>query len=336
MVLLILDFKNAYTGALEGIELCLQSVVPALFPFIILSTLLTTSFAGEKARMLRPIGRLCGVPEGGEPLFIVGLFGGYPVGAQCIYRAYESGQIPNDDAQRMLGFCNNAGPAFIFGIIASQYEQKYIPWIIWGIQILSAVLTGILLPCERAGRYTLKNQNDTSITATIEKSVKTMGIICGWIVIIRIVIHYLEIWLHGILPPELLIVLCGLIELTNGSVTLHNIPSVILRFIAANGLLSFGGLCVWLQTIGVTGRMNRKFFYLGKLLQAAQSLVISSALACIIFSKTTLCYKLITAVILLSVLLIGMLIVKKTVALRKKVLYNERKTSRKEHPYAFS
>jgi len=111
--------------------MCLESVVPSLFPFLILSGIITTSFTGVEVKILRPVGRLCGIPSGGESLLLIGLIGGYPVGAQCIYRAYETGQISKVDAQRMLGFCNNAGPAFIFGITASLFDSLIYPWLIW-------------------------------------------------------------------------------------------------------------------------------------------------------------------------------------------------------------
>ena len=40
MLMLILDGRTALTGAAEGIDLCIRTVIPALFPFFVLSPLL--------------------------------------------------------------------------------------------------------------------------------------------------------------------------------------------------------------------------------------------------------------------------------------------------------
>ena len=41
MLVLILDGKAALLGAQAGVELCLNTVIPSLFPFFVLSVLLT-------------------------------------------------------------------------------------------------------------------------------------------------------------------------------------------------------------------------------------------------------------------------------------------------------
>ena len=56
--ILILDSRTALIGAQEGIVLCLQTVIPSLFPFFMLSNLLTGSLMGADFRILRPIGRI--------------------------------------------------------------------------------------------------------------------------------------------------------------------------------------------------------------------------------------------------------------------------------------
>ena len=46
MLALILDGRTAIDGARQGIELCLRTVIPSLFPFFVLSILLTSSLLG--------------------------------------------------------------------------------------------------------------------------------------------------------------------------------------------------------------------------------------------------------------------------------------------------
>ena len=82
MLLLILDTKTAIQGAQEGIRLCIMTVIPSLFPFFVLSSLLTGALTGVRLRFLRPIGKLCRMPAGSESLLLIGMLGGYPTGAK--------------------------------------------------------------------------------------------------------------------------------------------------------------------------------------------------------------------------------------------------------------
>ena len=335
MIMLILDPKTGFSGAADAIHMCIQTVIPSLLPFIILSGIVTTSFVGTNPTFLKPIGRLCGIPSGGESLLLIGLIGGYPIGAQCIHKSYESGQISEADAQRMLGFCNNAGPSFIFGITASLFDSVYYAWIIWGIQILSAVLTGAILPCKSRDKCTSVTSSTPTIMRTVETSAKTMGIICTWIIAAKVILSYTEKLLAPLISKEILIPIAGLVELSNGCICLREINSPQLRFIYAAVLLTFGGICVWLQIFSVTGKLNRRIFCMGKLLQSVITIIISTGLSLFLFQERVISIKHFS-LILLPALVISVLIIKKTVALQKKVLYNVSNNSRKELYYALS
>ena len=46
MLALILDSKTALLGAQSGLDLCVRTVIPSLFPFFVISILLTAPFGG--------------------------------------------------------------------------------------------------------------------------------------------------------------------------------------------------------------------------------------------------------------------------------------------------
>ena len=75
MLALILDGQTALLGAAEGLELCIRVVIPSLFPFLFLSTLLTGALWGNGSKFLVPAGRLMGIPAGAESLLIAGFLG---------------------------------------------------------------------------------------------------------------------------------------------------------------------------------------------------------------------------------------------------------------------
>ena len=146
MLALILDGRTAIDGARQGIELCLRTVIPSLFPFFVLSILLTSSLLGSSLAVLRPLGRLFGMPDGTESLLIPAFLGGYPVGAQNVAAAFRSGQLTKPEAERMLSFCSNAGPAFLFGMAAAMFPRRWMAWALWGIHIVGALFAALLIP----------------------------------------------------------------------------------------------------------------------------------------------------------------------------------------------
>lgn len=290
MVLLVLDSKTAGIGAYDGIKLCLTTVIPSLFPFLVLSGIMTAAFGDKAFALLRLPGKICRIPAGSEALLLTGLLGGYPVGAQCVSRAYQDDRLSRTDAQRMLGFCSNAGPAFIFGMTASLFEYRLIPLVLWAIHIVSALAVGAILPGRSAGDFAPGKGKAVTLPAAITQSVKTMGIICGWIVIFRVIIAFCQRWFLWMLPTEAAVLFQGLLELSNGCVALGAIRNESIRFILCSGLLAFGGLCVWMQTASVTADLRTGWYLLGKLLQTGISCGVSAALSPLLFTNEEMLY----------------------------------------------
>ena len=108
MLLLILDSKTALRGALDGIDLCISVLIPSLFPFFVLSIMLTGALSGQVIKCLQPVGAICKMPPGSESLLAIGFLGGYPVGAQSVSQLFQQGKLSTLQAMRLLGFCNNA------------------------------------------------------------------------------------------------------------------------------------------------------------------------------------------------------------------------------------
>ena len=276
MVFLILDGKTALDGAVEGINLCLNTLIPSLYPFILLSILLTGALTGQAVPFLRPAASLCKIPKGTESLLVMGFFGGYPVGARSTAQMYRTGQLSRIHAARMICICNNAGPSFIFGILGSMFSRAFVPWVLWAIHIFSALLTGIALPGDSIRTTVTPASGQTRLTEALEQAVKVMASLCGWVVLMRMVLAFLDRWILWMLPPAVQIGLSGILELANGCVRLQQIDSEALRFIIASGMLSFGGICVMFQTASVSDGIPMTLYFPGKLLNCSISILISA------------------------------------------------------------
>lgn len=281
---LIFDSKTAFGGASEGVRLCVETVIPSLFPFFVVSVILTSTVSARNVPFLTKLCKPLAIAQGAHTLMLVGFLGGYPIGAQCIAQACKSGRLDRRDGERMLAFCNNAGPAFLFGIGATLFPSVGLCWLVWGIHIVSALIVA---------RITAKNaQPSVATVATqalparnaLEQAVRAMALVCGWIIVFRVGLAFAERWFLWMIPGNLQLLFVGLFELTNGCCALESISSVGLRMQLFSVMLGFGGVCVGLQTMSVVrvGGLRGRQYFPGKTAQAAISYLLSVAVQCVL------------------------------------------------------
>jgi len=285
MLFIILDTRTAILGVTEGIDLCIRSIIPALFPFCILSKLITSHIVGQAIPLLRPLGKICGIPSGAESTLILSFVAGYPFGAQCINDACRNNQISRNDAARMVGFCNNPGPAFIFGILGVVFQSKTVLWALLGLQICSAIFVGVLLPNKSESICIQCVKKAMTLQKALEESVRTMSHICGWVILFRLILTYCDQWLlvwTGAIPRTILI---STLELSNGCISLNTLPFDGLKFILAAGALSFGGICVAMQTISVTSYIGKTLYFPGKIIQVGISVLLACGMQYLLFPR---------------------------------------------------
>ena len=274
LLILILDGETALCAASAGIELCCKTIVPSLFPFLFLCSLLTQALWGGQAPWMETIGRRLGIPRGAESILIAATLGGYPAGAQIIGAAHQNESLHKEDADHLLAFCSNAGPAFLFGMVSAVFTDKTSLWALWVIQILSAAMTAVTLrhiPKQPASLPA----SDYTVSDHLFRTVRTMAAICGWVILFRLLTGFLEKWVLFRFSPELQVIITGLLELAGGCLALGRIASFQLRFVICSLFLSFGGLCVAMQTLSAIGKLSFVPYLTGKLRQCVFSLLMS-------------------------------------------------------------
>lgn len=278
MLLLILDSRTALQGAGEGLELCLRTVIPSLFPFFVLSALLTGSLGGNCPGWLVPLGKLTGIPGGAETILLAGCLGGYPIGAKSVADAVKRVRLDPRAAARMMAFCNNAGPSFIFGIAGAMFDERWVGWALWGIQLVSALAVGAILPGKSGGSIGVGDRTGGTLPGAVGTAIGAIAGVCGWVVIFRVLLAFLDRWALWLLPSWVRVLACGLLELTNGCCLLGEIPNPGARFVTASGLLVFGGLCVGMQTASVSEGVSLRWYLPGKLLQTLLAVILALSL----------------------------------------------------------
>ena len=275
MMVLIFDGKTAAGGMREGINICMQTLIPSLFPFLVLSGVLTSALTGQTILPLHPINKICRMTPGCESLFAVGILGGYPVGAVTVANAYRSGFLTKSEANRYTIICNNAGPSFLFGVISHVFAD--ISWTVclWLIQITAAILTGFTLDGNNGKRIVIEPDHLT-LSDAVNKALRNMAGICAWVVLFRMFLAFADRWMFDKFPRTMQVFLSGLLELSNGCLRLEWIADPVCRFHSATALLSIGGFSILMQTKAVFPQLNIRYYICGKLIHLLYSLLLSS------------------------------------------------------------
>lgn len=277
MLALILDSKGSLSAGSQAIELCLRTAIPSLFPFFVLSGLLVPSLTSLRMPFLS---KLLGIPAGWEVVFLLSCAGGYPVGAQCIAQGYRSGHLNQTQARRMLGFCNNCGPAFLFGVVGPMFPSVWYAIALTGCGVLAAALVGSIWPDPDAGSSQPPKLAVLSLPQAVNQAISSMASVCAWIVLGKILLHFLSRCLLLRFSPQIQVLLGGLIELTNGCLSLSTVADVSTRFLMAATLLPFGGLCVAMQVQSICAQagLSTDTYLMQKLLQGLLSMAMAYAL----------------------------------------------------------
>ena len=284
-VWLLWEAEALREAAREGLALCAGSVIPALFPFLAASSLLLKlGFGDALAGPLAPLMGLYRLPGEAAGALVLGLAGGYPVGARTAAELYAQGALTRDEAERLLTFCNNANPAFLLsglglGVLGSVRAGLWL----WLIHVLSALVTGLVLarkPGRQGGGRALPRKVPAAEGSFPELLV---GAVQGALGAILGICAFVELFYVLGLPLRRLPApwgagLAGAVELFSASAGL---PGGRLGFVLAAGLAGFGGLSVLCQTAAVLAPqgLSPAPCFRGKLLQGALSAVLAAALA---------------------------------------------------------
>ena len=247
--LLLARSAEAAQAVRDGLALCAGSVIPALFPFLAVSGLLTALDTGASPA-LGPLALLLGCSRAGARAFLLGLTGSYPVGARTVAQLYRRGGISRREACRLLLFCNNCGPAFILGVAGlGCFGSLRAGVLLWGVHILAALVIALALPrqaaepSERPGSVPARPPLVPALIAAVRDAAGTMVYICGFVVFFLVLLRVLG-RVTGLNHP----VLSGAVELTQGILAL---PHTCWGFVWAAGLLGWGGLSVHGQSAAV-------------------------------------------------------------------------------------
>ena len=146
LALIVRNSDVAIKYMYDGLSLCVRTVIPSLFPFMVISDMLVKSGAVTfVSRLLAlPMNALFGVSGEGGCAVILGTLCGFPIGAKFAVSMYDKGSISKGELERLLTFSNNPSSAFIISAVGvSLFGSREVGVKLYIMTLLSALIVGL-------------------------------------------------------------------------------------------------------------------------------------------------------------------------------------------------
>jgi len=274
---LIAFSKEAGYGAKAGLALAQNTIIPSLLPLLIIFFLIMKT--GAKDVLSKIFGFICpyvfNLPRVAFPAIFFGLVGGYPTGALLTKELFDSGEIDGEQAKRMLCFNFCGGCGFIITAVGTAvYKSIKTGIILFSSNVISAVIIGFILSftqkrgCSDFYSFSEKKNFADSLIEATNSAVHSVLNITAFIILFSAA--------NSIIPaPKQLL---PMLEITSGICANTSFPLP-----EAAAYLSFGGLCIHFQLLGIIKKIGMKYtdFFLFRVFSAFLSYAVSKLILCI-------------------------------------------------------
>ena len=300
LLLLLKNSELAISYMNRGLLLCAKSIIPSLFPFLVLSELLVNSGATSRLPrpLIRPIERLLGLNADGCAAVLLGLFCGFPVGAKCTVLSYQRGALTKEEAERALCFSNNPSSAFLISAVGtSLFGNRQLGLTLYLTSLFCALLCGVIL--SRIQRFHAKKKEhpcDTPFffaqqakplrgavlfTSSVRSAMESMLLICAYVVFFSTLVGTLQLILGQFaLPSEFTAFFFCFFEISGGTSIAASLSNTFHAALLCAFAVGWSGLSVHFQILSVCDGCSFSFrrYVLAKLAQAILCVLILGTL----------------------------------------------------------
>lgn len=293
LLLIVKNSDLAIKYMSTGLALCIKTVIPSLFPFMVISDMIVSSGTAEFiGRILRaPMRFLFGVSGAGGCSVILGILCGFPIGAKSAVSMYDSGKISKKELERLLTFSNNPSSAFIISAVGlSLFGSRSIGILLYAAILTSAFLIGIAqnILFRKAKIYD-KSLISTSVpsrqknfvgdfTGAVSDSAFGILKICAFVLFFTTLMGvFSESMASAELPQSIRALFFGFFELTGGMSEAALISSAKQGILIAAFIGGWSGISVHFQIMSLCSERNISFkpYFIAKLCQGILSSIIT-------------------------------------------------------------
>ena len=295
LCVLVLQPGAASDAVRESLMICAGIIVPSLMPFFFISSIISSmGFAEDISKALRkPFKNMSAPAAYACTPFILSILGGYPVGAISIAELVKRDCISPKQAEKLLPFCNNTGPAFIIGAVGSGiFASGKAGLLLYLCHIAAAlILALIFLPAvsKMNSSFVEREQHcpkfSTLLPECIKSTLNKCLSICGFVIFFAVlreilselgIITALALSVNRILGLEIgacKSLIAGITELGGGIASMAGMELSRNSLALAAFILGFGSLSVHCQTLAVVSDANIKCarHFVGRILHGALS-----------------------------------------------------------------
>ena len=281
-LVLILKFPEVSIEYINrGLKLCVSTVIPSLFPFMVVSELIVGSgFSESMGRIFKKPARLLfGISGEGASAFLLGTLCGFPIGTRVAISLYERGNISRDELSRLVCFSNNPSSAFVISAIgATLFGCREFGVALYFITIVSSLIVGmiqnLLLPSDITvdtckSTKERKGQGGIAVfSEAVSSSALSMLKICAFIVFFSSFTGVVGVLLsHFGASQSARALLFSFFELTCGASEAAGISEISVAVLVAAFAVGWSGLSMHFQMIGLCNGIRIPFtrYFLAKL-----------------------------------------------------------------------
>lgn len=266
--LLLIYPQYSYDGILQGLNLCFNTVIPSLFPFIVLSVFISKSGVFRYIeKIFAPFMKyLFKLPSCCFIAIFMGITGGYPTGAKTVAELYKNNEINASQANLAAIICLSCGPGFAVSAVGiKMLDNKSVGLILFFSQIIAFFISGILFsffqeysPNKKIKNHTPAKLSDCfiqSCSSSLYSVLHMSSLILIFSCFISIITQsgFLQLFCDlfqglNINPNILKSSIISCLEITSGCniACCLGVPFELISF-----FLGFGGLCVHFQIFSI-------------------------------------------------------------------------------------
>ena len=278
----------AIASTARGMELCAKTLIPSLFPFMVISDILVSSGAlSLLGRPLHtPMRKLFGISGDGGCAVIIGILCGFPVGTKTAVALYEERRISKNELEHVLMLCNLPSSAFLINAVGiSLFGSHTVGLLLYLANIVSTLIIGLVskaffeIPDEPpANAQRDPRKSGVSIfTSAITSSATGMLYVCAFVVFFSTLVGSLEAMIAGLSLPDVFTPLWfGFFEMTQGVTKAALCSSRQLGLLSTAIVSGWSGLSVHFQIMSLCQSHALSFrpYFISKLMSA----IINSAI----------------------------------------------------------